>query len=42
MPDVPVSKERGYLPQYKVAGNKINYRADGGKTAGVLLEGVDV
>ena len=42
MPDVPVSKERGYIPQYKVAGNKLQYRVEGGKTEGVLLEGVDV
>lgn len=41
-PDIPMTKERSYIPQYKVAGQDVHYRVDGGKTAGVLLEGVDV
>lgn len=43
MPDVPVSKERGYIPQYTVAGQHVHYRmSEGNDDDGVLLEGVDI
>jgi hypothetical protein len=44
MPDVPVSKERGYIPQYKVAGQQMHYRMNEGNDDDevVLLEGVDI
>lgn len=28
MPDIPVSKERGYIPQYKVTGQQMHFHVD--------------
>jgi hypothetical protein len=45
MPDVPYEKDRGYTPQYKVAGQALHYRglAEGDAPAAAAAAGdVDV
>jgi hypothetical protein len=43
MPDVPYEKDRGYMPQYKVAGQALHYRglAEGDEAAAAAVPAGD-